>query len=198
MTHKIAILASGTGTNATAIMDYAALNSNFVSVVGMISNKKDAPVLQRAEERKVPFAHIPHKYQDRQIDQLNAWGAEWVCLAGYMRIVTSEFLRNFRDDDRGYSRVLNIHPSLLPEFPGMEAYEQAFVAGVQESGVTVHLVDEQLDHGPIILQKSFNREENDNLASFQDRGRKIENQLYVDALIGVLNKSIEPRQQKVL
>ncbi len=192
---KVAILASGTGTNAEAVLEYAEAHPEFYQVVGVISNKRDAAVLAKAEKYSMPAIHIPHRDQSEQIQQLEAWSAQWACLAGYMRIVTSDFLRFFFDEERGYARVINIHPSLLPRFPGLDAYGQAFASGESESGITVHLVDEKMDHGPILLQKSFPRNEDDDLEAFMARGRAIENSLYVEALVGLLKGEIQPRAQ---
>lgn len=177
-------------------MRFAQENPKLLSVVGVISNKKDAPALEKAKRFDVPVAHIPHREQKEQIEQLREWGAEWACLAGYMRIVRPEFLQFFYDSDRGYARVLNIHPSLLPAFPGLDAYGQAFAAGVAESGVTVHLVDEEMDHGPVLLQRSFPRNAEDDLEAFTNRGRAIENDLYVEALAGLLRGEVQPKEQE--
>jgi phosphoribosylglycinamide formyltransferase-1 len=179
---KIAILASGTGSNAEAIIKYFEQSLN-VEVVCVGSNRKIAPVLLRAQYLNTStFYQLSRKnetkedYDFRLIKKLESFSPDWIILAGYMRLLTSSFLQHFQ------YQVINIHPSLLPEFPGAHAYEQAFEAKVSHSGCTIHLVDEGMDTGKIIAQKIIPLYENDTLNDFKSRGLKVENEFYPQVL----------------
>lgn len=150
---KIGVLASGSGSNLQAIIDEAATGQIPVEVVMVISDKPDAYALTRAEQAGIMTAVVlPRDYATREeydaqvVKLLQLAGAEAVALAGYLRIVTPVLLAAFPQ------RVLNIHPALLPSFPGLHGQRQAFEYGVKVAGCTVHFVDEGLDSGPIILQ----------------------------------------------
>jgi phosphoribosylglycinamide formyltransferase-1 len=152
---RFAILASGRGSNAEALMD--AFASGFIpaELALVFSNIPDAPVLDKAERRGVLTVCIPHKgqsraeHEERILDLLAEHAVDHVLLAGYMRILSPVFLRRFR------GTVLNIHPSLLPDFPGMHAAEQQWQAGVKVAGATVHRVDEGVDTGTPLLMGSI-------------------------------------------
>jgi phosphoribosylglycinamide formyltransferase-1 len=149
---KIAVLASGTGTNLQAILD--TLHGEEIAVVGVASDKPGAKALERAEAAGIETATFPGAdYPDRGARD---WAvAEWladrdvdlVVLAGYMQLLSSGFVQRFPN------RIVNVHPALLPAFPGLEAVEQALEAGADVTGVTVHFVDEGVDSGPVILQR---------------------------------------------
>ncbi len=150
---KIGVLASGSGSNLQAIIDEAAAGLLPVEVVMVLSDKPDAYALTRAEQAGIMTAVVlPKDYNTREeydaqvVKLLTLAGAEAVALAGYLRIVTKTLLDAFP------GRVLNIHPALLPSFPGLHGQRQAFEYGVKVAGCTVHFVDEGLDSGPIILQ----------------------------------------------
>lgn len=150
---KIGVLASGSGSNLQAIIDEAAYGQIPVEVVMVISDKPDAYALSRAEKAGIVTGVVlPTDYPSREaydeqvVKLLKLAGAEAVALAGYLRIVTPVLLNAFPQ------RVLNIHPALLPSFPGLHGQRQAFEYGVKVAGCTVHFVDEGLDSGPIILQ----------------------------------------------
>jgi phosphoribosylglycinamide formyltransferase-1 len=151
----VAVLLSGRGSNFLALD--AAIRGGEIpaEIVLVLSNREGAPGLERARELDLPTICIPHRDASSRLAHdadvvaaLRRVGTEWVCLAGYMRMLGPEFVRAFS------RRILNIHPSLLPSFPGLEAQRQAVEYGVQVSGCTVHLVDEKLDHGPIVLQRT--------------------------------------------
>ncbi len=151
---RVGVLASGAGTNLQAILD--ALHGELVDVAAVASDVADAPALARARGAGVPtavFADV--EYPDRlqrdraMADWLVAADVELVVLAGYMRLLSAAFLERFPD------RVINVHPSLLPAFPGLHAIEQAIAYGVRVFGVTVHLVDAGVDSGPVILQRAI-------------------------------------------
>jgi len=153
--HNLGILLSGRGSNFIAIadsIDAGRIQDARIAVV--ISNRADAGGVETATKRGIKTLVIPSKGVPREehdhavVAALKENGVQWVCLAGYMRLLSPWFVQQFPQ------RILNIHPSLLPAFPGLDAQKQAFDYGVKVSGCTVHLVDEQLDHGAIILQKT--------------------------------------------
>ncbi len=150
----IGILISGRGSNMEAILDAIDAGRLDARVGLVVSNVESARGLERARERGVEAIALDHRGRtreehDRRVrEELDRRGVEIVCLAGYMRLLSSYFIESYPN------RILNIHPSLLPAFPGLAAQEQAIAYGVKLSGCTVHFVDEELDHGPIILQRA--------------------------------------------
>ena len=151
---NLGILLSGRGSNFVAIadsVDAGRIPGARIAVV--ISNRADAPGIETARKRGLAALVIPSKGKEREghdrevVAALKEHNVDLVCLAGYMRLLSPWFIRQFPQ------RILNIHPALLPAFPGLEAQQQAFAYGVKVSGCTVHFVDEELDHGPIIVQK---------------------------------------------
>jgi len=154
-TLRFAIFASGRGSNAVALMD--AFDSGFIpaTLALVLSNKPDAPVLKRAEDRGFATVVVPSKGKSRTqheselLEALRAHRIDHILLAGYMRILTPHLLRNFP------GTILNIHPALLPDFPGLEAAQRQWRAGVKVAGATVHRVDEGVDTGPVVLQGSI-------------------------------------------
>ena len=193
---KIVVFASGSGSNAEALARWALQNPSQVVVVGLLTDNPQAGVVQRAMDLKIPLkivqksdAKNSRKYHEQKILQaIFDWQPDWIFLAGYMRILSKSFLENFMDHASGHSRVVNIHPSLLPEFPGVDAYRRAFDAGVSHGGITVHIVDEGMDTGPILAQERFPRLPDDDLGSFQSRGQAVEHRIYVQVLAGVAEK----------
>lgn len=151
----IAVLVSGAGTNLQALLD--TVHGREARIVGVASNVAGAPALARAEERGVPTAVLARAdhagdrggRDEALADWLSARGARLIVLAGYMELLSGDFLRRFP------GAVINVHPSLLPAFPGLDAIGQALAYGVQVFGVTVHFVDEGVDTGPIILQRAL-------------------------------------------
>ncbi|PYT12984.1 MAG: phosphoribosylglycinamide formyltransferase [Acidobacteria bacterium] len=151
----VGVLLSGRGSNLVAILDRIAAGELEASVVLVIGNEPSADGVQAARSRGVPTLVVDHRQSpsreahDREMAvALEAAGARLICLAGYMRLLSPWFVERFA------GRVMNIHPSLLPSFPGREAQRQAIEAGVRISGCTVHFVDERADSGPIILQEA--------------------------------------------
>jgi phosphoribosylglycinamide formyltransferase 1 len=151
----IGVLISGRGSNLGAILDRIAARDLDASVALVISNEPTAPGLRLARERGVPILVVDHRRSaaredhDRTMAQaLEAKGVRLVCLAGYMRLLSPWFVKRFE------GRILNIHPSLLPAFPGTDPQRQAIEAGVKISGCTVHFADERVDSGPIVLQEA--------------------------------------------
>lgn len=182
----IAIFASGNGSNAENIIHFAAENPQlFVACV--ITDQPAAGVVQRCERLQtlcytVPRQHGREDQEQRILTLLAKHRIDWICLAGYMRILSAAILAKFYDPLLEVARVINIHPSLLPAFPGKNAYERAFSAGVEQSGATVHFVDEGVDTGPVILQESFPRYVTDTFEQFKNRGLELEYRLYRSAL----------------
>jgi phosphoribosylglycinamide formyltransferase 1 len=151
---RLAVLLSGRGSNLEALAEACARGEVPAEIVLVLSNKPDAGGLERARARGIPARAIPGKGKPREehekllIGAIREAGAEWVCLAGYMRLLTPVFVDAFPQ------RIVNIHPALLPSFPGVDAQHQAWEYGVRFSGCTVHLVDSGCDTGPIVLQRA--------------------------------------------
>ena len=180
--YRIVVLASGNGTNLQAILDDLHGRDGFV-VVGVGSDKREARALRRAREAEVPTAVFPREeFADRVArdlamgDWIEGLAPDLVALAGYMQLLSAEFVGRFRD------RIVNVHPALLPQFPGLDAVGQALEAGVDVTGVTVHFVDEGVDTGPPILPrevpvpKARDREELENAL------HAVEHELYPEAI----------------
>jgi len=189
---SLGILLSGRGSNFVAIadsIDAGRIPDARISVV--ISNRAAATGITVARERGLKALVIPSKGKEREVhdrevvDALKENGVDLVCLAGYMRLLSPWFVRQFPH------RILNIHPSLLPAFPGLEAQEQAFAYGVKVSGCTVHFVDEELDHGAIIVQKSVQVLDDDDEHSLAERILKQEHIAYTEAIRIVLEGKFE-------
>ncbi len=189
----LGILGSGSGSNMQAILDAidsGALNAR-ISIV--LSDRPDALILERARKRGIETGVIdcsgfrnkfPDEVQRETAQRLLAAGVEVVCLAGFLRLVKRPLLDFFPN------KILNIHPSLLPAFPGLEAWKQALDAGVTESGCTVHFVDEGMDTGPILLQESLPILAGETADSLHARIQCIERRIYPDALRKLLRENL--------
>jgi phosphoribosylglycinamide formyltransferase-1 len=180
---KIGILISGRGSNMVALID--AVKSGVIpdsEIAVVISDKPDAAGLAKAAERGVETVVIERKGRTRAehdteiIAELRERDIELICLAGYMRLLSAEFIRAFP------SRIVNIHPSLLPSFPGLNVQQQAIDHGVKISGCTVHIVNEDLDAGPIILQKAVEVNDDDTADTLAARILEQEHSAYVEAV----------------
>lgn len=180
---KIGILISGRGSNMVALVDAVAsgeIPASEVTVV--ISDKADAAGLAKARTRGVETLVIEKNGRKREehdaeiVAALKERGVELVCLAGYMRLLSPEFVRSFPN------RIVNIHPSLLPSFPGLNVQQQAIDTGVKVSGCTVHFVNENMDAGPIILQRAVEVKDNDTAETLAERILEQEHAAYVDAV----------------
>ena len=196
--HSLGILLSGRGSNFVAIADSinaGRLRDARIAVV--ISNQADAPGIATARARGlnplvIPSKGKPREEHDREVvAALKANGVELVCLAGYMRLLSPWFVQQFPQ------RILNIHPSLLPAFPGLEAQEQAFAYGVKVSGCTVHFVDEELDHGAIIVQKAVPVLDGDDEHTVAARILEQEHVAYTEAIKIVLEGKFEIRGRRL-
>src|ERR1051326_1617204 len=195
----IGILLSGRGSNFVAIADSieaGRIPDARISIV--ISNKADAPGIATARGRGLNVLVIPSKGKAREehdrevVAALKQNGVELVCLAGYMRLLSPWFVQQFPRS------ILNIHPSLLPAFPGLEAQQQAFAYGVKVSGCTVHFVDEELDHGPIIVQKCVRVLEGDDEHSLAARILEQEHIAYSEAINMVLEGGFDVVGRKLV
>jgi phosphoribosylglycinamide formyltransferase-1 len=185
--HSLGILLSGRGSNFVAIAD--SIDAGRIPdarIVVVISNKANAGGIATARQRGLNELVIPSKGKPREehdrevVAALQQNGVELVCLAGYMRLLSPWFVQQFPH------RILNIHPSLLPAFPGLEAQEQAFAYGVKVTGCTVHFVDEELDHGAIIVQKTVQVLETDDEHALAQRILEQEHTAYTEAIKIVL------------
>ena len=183
---KIAIMISGRGSNMTALLDAMREGRLDAEAAIVISNIEDAAGLKKARERGVESLVVSHRGRDREahdheiVTELKRRDVSLVCLAGYMRLLSGFFVRAFEN------RILNIHPSLLPAFPGINAQRQAFEHGVKVTGCTVHLVDEELDHGPIVMQRAIEVLDGDTVDTLSSRLLEHEHLIYPEAVARVL------------
>ncbi len=199
MTKRIGVLLSGRGSNFEALADSAAagrIPDAEISIV--ISNREDAQGLRRAAERRIPARVIPSKGVEREaydrlvVAALKEARVDLVCLAGFMRLLSPYFVAAFR------GRILNIHPSLLPSFPGLESQRQALDYGVKFSGCTVHFVDENLDAGPIVKQAIVPIEPADTDETLAARILREEHRIYTEAVRLVLSGKFRIEGRRVL
>lgn len=195
---KIGILLSGRGSNFEAIADSVKSGRLHAEIAIVISNRADAPGLESAKGRGLNAQLIPSKGRAREehdadvVSALKEAQVDLVCLAGYMRLLSPDFIRAFPN------RIVNIHPSLLPAFPGMDAQKQALEYGVKVTGCTVHFVDEHLDHGPIILQKTVPVFDGDDVPTLSARILEQEHAAYSEAIELVLSGEVEVRERRVV
>jgi len=181
---NIAVLLSGRGSNFKAI--YNSIETGHIAnarITTVVSNKAEAPGLLFAKDKGLSSYFVnPYDYESREaydseiIDILKSQRINLVCLAGYMRILPANFVDAFKN------KIMNIHPSLLPAFPGLNAQKQALEYGVKISGCTVHFVDKELDHGPIILQRAVEIKEGDTVNDVSERILKEEHKVYPEAV----------------
>lgn len=180
---RVAVLASGFGSNLEAILEAQSRAEIQGKVVLVISDRRDAKALERAEKRGIKNLFIdPRNYDDREnydlalAEILKSEEVDLVVLAGFMRLLTPYFVKSFP------LKIINIHPSLLPSFPGTDGIEQAYAHGVKVSGCTVHFVDEGLDSGPIILQESVPLIQEESIETLKQRIQALEHRLYPIAI----------------
>jgi phosphoribosylglycinamide formyltransferase-1 len=180
---KLVVLASGTGSNLQAILDRLHGGPEGIRVVGVGSDKVGARALERARRASVETASFPLEgYADREArdaamaEWIEGRGADLVVLAGYMQLLSAPFVGRFRN------RIVNIHPALLPQFPGLDAIGQALAAGVETTGVTVHFVDEGVDTGPVILQREVPVPADRDREALEAAIHATEHELYSEAI----------------
>ena len=196
---KVAVLISGRGTNLQALIDACAEPDFPAEIIRVISNVSGAFGLERADKAGIPTKVIDHKsYDDRAsfeaeiTRELNACGTDLICLAGFMRLVTAEFVENWRD------RLINIHPSLLPSFKGLDTHQRALEAGVKITGCTVHFVRADMDAGPIIAQAAVPVMPEDDQDSLADRILEQEHVIFPLALRLIAEGRVKVESEKVL
>ena len=198
VTKKLGILLSGRGSNFEAIADSIKAGKLHAEIAIVISNRADAPGLESAKRRGLNAQLIPSKGRVREehdadvIMALKHAQVDLICLAGYMRLLSPEFIRAFPN------RIINIHPSLLPAFPGMDAQRQALEYGVKVTGCTVHFVDEHLDHGAIILQKTVPVLDGDDVHTLSARILEQEHTAYSEAIALLLSGEVEIQGRTVV
>jgi phosphoribosylglycinamide formyltransferase-1 len=182
LSFRIVVLASGGGTNLQAILDRLHGHDG-VEVVGVGSDRPGAFALERARKAGIETATFPQEdFDDREsrdtamADWIDSTGADLVVLAGYMQLVSSNFVNRFRN------RILNIHPALLPSFPGLDAIGQALEHGVRVTGVTVHFVDEGTDTGPVILQRAVEIPPGVDRRQLEEAIHAVEHEIYPEAI----------------
>jgi phosphoribosylglycinamide formyltransferase-1 len=190
---RLGVLGSGKGSNFVAIADACASGRLSARVGIVLSDVPDAGILERARERGVPARYLaPGRFRTRldpeaeraYVEALREAAVDWVVLAGFMRILKADFLRAFPQ------RVLNIHPALLPAFPGLESWRQALDYGVKVTGCTVHLVDEGIDTGPILVQRAVPVLDTDTAATLHERIQEAERQAYPEAIDALLRGAV--------
>ncbi|MFB6468560.1 phosphoribosylglycinamide formyltransferase [Cytobacillus sp. Hz8] len=187
--NNIAVFASGSGSNFQAILDAIKSQKLEANIKLLVCDKPSAYVLERARNENIPqFVFHAKEYASKQeyeraiLSQLREYEIEWIILAGYMRLIGPTLLKEFE------GKIVNIHPSLLPVFPGKDAIGQALEAGVEKSGVTIHFVDEGMDTGPVIAQREVQIDPNETKASLQIKIHQIEHELYPATLQNLLQR----------
>lgn len=196
---RLGILISGRGSNFEAIANSIARRKLDAEIAIVISNRANAPGLEIARERGIPVRVIASQGMDREaydrivVEELKIHEVELVCLAGFMRLLSAHFVRSFPD------RVMNIHPSLLPAFPGLDAQRQALEHGVKITGCTVHFVDEFLDSGPIVLQAAVPVLDADSVETLSARILAQEHVIYSRAIQLIVEErvSVEGRRVRI-
>lgn len=182
-TLRLAVLCSGQGTNLQALLDAATAGRLGAQVALVISDRRDAKALARAQRSRVEACFVdraayPEKaaFEQAMTDLIDARTIRLICLAGFMRVLSPAFVRRYPN------RILNIHPSLLPAFPGASAIHDALAWGAKVTGVTVHVVDEQMDHGPILLQEAVAIRPGETESTLLARVHAVEHRLYPKAV----------------
>jgi phosphoribosylglycinamide formyltransferase 1 len=195
---KIAVLISGRGSNLQALIDAARQPDYPARIACAISNVPEAQGLERARKADIPALVINHRtFQNREsferaLDKkLNEYGVELVCLAGFMRLLTPWFADRWRD------RLINIHPSLLPAFPGLDTHRRAIEAGAKTSGCTIHFVRAEMDHGPVILRAEVPVQAGDTEDSLAARVLEAEHRLYPEAVRLIAEGRVNVHEEKV-
>lgn len=185
---RVAIFASGKGSNAMALIKKAKECSlGQIEISFVLTDKAEAPVLAKAKHEGVR-TYLVEKKQDRKaheteiLNLLREHRVDWICLAGYMRLLSSDFLRQFSEWHEGSSQIVNVHPSLLPAYPGVDSIARAFKDKVPLSGVSIHLVDEGMDTGLILAQESIVLSQQESLESWEARIHELEHRLYTGFL----------------
>lgn len=197
---KIAIFASGSGSNAEALMKKASELAG-VQIEFVLSDKKDAFVLERAGKWGVP-SYVIEKNGSREnheqeiLKVVDEHQIDWILLAGYMRLISPSFLQALKDRHEGQAQIINIHPSLLPAYPGTESIQRAYQDQVPASGVSIHYVDEGVDTGPLLAQEKVTLTAGETLESFATRMHALEHQMYCKVLEQISRQELITRTYK--
>lgn len=180
---NIAIFASGRGTNFSAILRAVKKGIIKANLALLVCDNPKAKVLGKAKRAKIKIALVkkkdfsnPGDFEAKIVEHLEEGKIELIVLAGFMRLLSPDFIRRYK------GRIMNIHPALLPSFKGAQGIKDAFDYGVKVTGATVHFVDEEMDHGPIILQQAIKIEENDTPESLEEKVHRAEHRLYPEAI----------------
>jgi len=194
----VVVLGSGRGSNFDAVASAIELQEIDAQILGVVSDRPGAGILEKAKSRGISAFSVPsHPGEDRRQHENRIWEIlqelkpRFLILAGYMRVLTADFLNHFYDSKTGYYRVVNIHPSLLPAFPGVRSYAQAFQYGCKWTGVTVHLVSPEVDGGPICAQEGFSIEDCESIDQVEKRGLKVEHRLFSQTLKWVIQEEFK-------
>ncbi|MCI0447819.1 phosphoribosylglycinamide formyltransferase [bacterium] len=196
---KIAVLISGRGSNMRSIVEACKREFINAKVTLVLSNRAEAPGLEFARSENIETVVLPHKafpvredYDRQVVDILHQKQVDLICLAGFMRLLSSVFVTAFPN------RIMNIHPALLPSFPGLHAQRQAVEYGVKVTGCTVHFVDEGLDSGPVILQKTLEVKPDDTEETLSERLLPLEHAAYVEAVKLFFENRVHVENRKVV
>ncbi len=189
----IAVFASGRGSGFDALVSAIKEKKLNAKIVALVCNRANAPVIQKAKDAGItPLV----AWQDEKlITHLKTLGVRWLVLSGYMKILTESWILNWQERGASWSRIVNIHPSLLPAFPGIHSYQQAFDYGCKVAGVTVHLVEPKIDSGPICAQIAFDISDCQNAQDVETRGLAIEHTLYPQTLSWLLDENFNLHTQ---
>ena len=203
MKTPVIFLASGRGSNFEALLEAEQRGELEMEIRAVISDRAEALVLSKAKKAQIPAHVVPFpensagslEFRREQFSRellacAGQYSPRFLVLGGFMRILPVQVIRHFQDN-KLYARIVNIHPSLLPGFPGKDSYKQAFDYGAKVTGVTVHLVDEKMDHGPICAQEAFRIDDCRSEAEVQARGLEIEHRLFAKTLRWVLPENFD-------
>ncbi|WP_078551365.1 phosphoribosylglycinamide formyltransferase [Bacillus alkalicellulosilyticus] len=186
---NVAVFASGTGSNFQAIIDAVEQGTLQANLVLLVCDKPGAKAIERANSHNIDtFVFTPKQYESKSafeteiVSELQKRDVDYIALAGYMRLIGPTLLQSYE------GKIINIHPSLLPAFPGKDAIGQAFQAGVEKTGVTIHYVDEGMDTGPAIAQGDVVLEENETMETLTKKIQKIEHELYPKTLQKIIEQ----------
>lgn len=185
-TVRVALFASGSGSNAMALIEKAR-SLTAIEIAFVLSDKPTAPVLEKAQRANIKTYLVEKtstrfEHEQKQLSLLKEHRVDWIFLAGYMRILSADFLKIFSQWHQGATQVVNIHPSLLPAYPGADSIAQAFTDKVESSGVTLHLVDEGVDTGQVIVQRPLARPPAITLEDWKQQFHQLEHQIYTEFL----------------
>lgn len=191
--HAYGIMASGTGTNALALVDHGIQIGRPPAFV--VVNRKTSPLLEEVPKRSIPIFYIPAKgrgfdddFEAAVVQKCIEYQVDWIFLAGFMKILGQRFLSHF--EENGVCRIINIHPSLLPKYPGTAGYQQAYEAEDSSYGHTLHLVNAGVDEGPILYQKEITRKQQQTLEEMIEEGKSYENISYKKLLQYIVKQNI--------